>query len=231
MSTLTIDIKMGIEITSAKAVAGLRDVRFAPLPFPPIVRSFPRLPRLADMRCLLRLGRPAIPTVPTPSALSNKPWTTLMSPTDTGALAHAVGTELQLHRQTCGWSRPALAAWSDGHIAVRRLITWEKASRSMSLRQLGDAGRLYQLRPSELLARAERRIRWDPDLAVDLAALAATHDVALEPAARWARHQLHHGHPPLRGLTSDDLAALADRCRLSIARLTILLSTEAPAHR
>jgi hypothetical protein len=59
--------------------------------------------------------------------------------------------------------------------------------RSMSLRQLGNAGRLYQLRPSELLARAERRIAWDPDLVVDLAALATTQRDALRPAARWAQ--------------------------------------------
>jgi hypothetical protein len=84
---------------------------------------------------------------------------------------------------------------------VRTLITWEKATRSMSLLQPGKAGRIYQLRPSELLARAERRIGWDPELAVDLAALAATQLDALRPVARWAKEQLQAGEPPCRGLT------------------------------
>jgi hypothetical protein len=153
-----------------------------------------------------------------------------MTTTDTGELAHAVGAELQLQRESRGWSRPALAAWSAGQATARTLITWEKATRSMSLLQLGNAGRLYQLRPSELLARAERRIGWDPNLAVDLTALAATQHDALRPAARWAQEQLQAGQPPLRELTPDDLAALADRCRLTVAHLTILLSTEAPVH-
>ncbi|MFF1612233.1 hypothetical protein ACFVYA_31005 [Amycolatopsis sp. NPDC058278] len=155
---------------------------------------------------------------------------TLMTRTDTGELAHAVGAELQQQRESRGWSRAALAAWSDGRAKVRTLITWEKATRSMSLRQLGDAGLLYQLRPSELLARAERRIPWDPDLGVDLAALAATQCDALRPAARWAQDELRAGEPPFRGLRPVDLARLADRCRLSVAHLTILLSTEAPVH-
>ncbi|MEV6648683.1 hypothetical protein [Amycolatopsis sp. NPDC051371] len=101
----------------------------------------------------------------------------------------------------------------------------------MSLLQLGDAGQIYQLRPSELLARAERRIAWDPDIAVDLNALAATQLNALRPAARWPREQLLAAQPPFRGLAPDDLTALADRCRLTTAHLTILLSTEAPVHR
>ena len=153
-----------------------------------------------------------------------------MTTTDTGELAHAVGAELQRQRESRGWSRPALAAWSDGQATARTLITWEKATRSMSLFQLGKASMLYQLRPSELLARAERRISWDPDLAVDLAALAATQLGALRPAARWAQEQLQAGQPPFRGMGPHDLAALADRCRLTIAHLTILLSTEAPVH-
>ncbi len=154
-----------------------------------------------------------------------------MSPTDTGEIAHPVGAELQQQRETRGWSRPALATWSDGRVTPRTLITWEKATRSMSLRQLGETSQLYQLRPSELLARAERRIRWDPDLAVDLTTLAITQLDALYPAARWAQEQLHDGQPPFRRLAPDGLAALADRCRLTIAHLTILLSTEAPVHR
>jgi hypothetical protein len=154
----------------------------------------------------------------------------LMTTTDTGALAHAVGTELQQQRESRGWSRAALAAWSNNRVVQRNLITWEKATRSMSLRQLGDAGLLYQLRPSELLARAERRIAWDADLAVDLTALAATQTDALRPAARWAQDELSAGSPPIRGLGPVNLARLADRSRLSIARLTILLSTEAPVH-
>ncbi|WP_410575634.1 hypothetical protein [Amycolatopsis sp. cmx-4-61] len=153
-----------------------------------------------------------------------------MTTTDTGELAHAVGAELQQQREDRGWSRPALAAWSNSQVKARTLATWEKASRSMSLRQLGDAGLLYQLRPSELLARAERRIAWDPDLAVDLAVLAATQLDALRPAARWAQDELRADGPPFRGLGPVDLARLADRCRLSIAHFTILLSTEAPVH-
>ncbi|MFJ9782583.1 hypothetical protein ACIRSS_23580 [Amycolatopsis sp. NPDC101161] len=151
-----------------------------------------------------------------------------MTTTDTGELAHAVGAELQQQRETRGWSRPALATWSDGQITTRTLITWEKATRSMSLRQLGTAATLYQLRPSGLLARAERRIGWDPDLAVDLSALATTQHHALHPVARWAQDHLDAGGSPIRGLNTDTLAAMADSCRLSIARLTILLSTEAP---
>ncbi|WP_410597221.1 hypothetical protein [Amycolatopsis sp. lyj-23] len=153
-----------------------------------------------------------------------------MTTTDTGALAHAVGTELQQQREDRGWSRAALAAWCNNQVKTRTLITWEKATRSMSLRQLGDASRLYLIRPSQLLARAERRIGWDPDLSVDLAVLAATQLDTLRPAARWAQDQLHAGEPPFRGVNPDDLARLADRCRLSIAHLTILLSTEAPEH-
>lgn len=153
-----------------------------------------------------------------------------MTTTDTGELAHAVGAELQQQRESRGWSRPALAAWSECQATVRTLITWEKATRSMSLLQLGKAGKLYQLRPSQLLARAEHRIGWDPDLAVDLAALAATQLDALRPVARWAHQQLQAGEPPFRRLPPHDLAALADRCRLTIAHLTILLSTEAPVH-
>lgn len=155
-----------------------------------------------------------------------------MTTTETGELAHAVGAELQQQRESLGWSRAALAAWcnSNNQVKARTLITWEKATRSMSLRQLGDAGRLYLIRPSDLLARAERRIGWNPDLAVDLSALAATQIDALRPAARWAQQQLHTGEPPFRRLNPDDLARLADRSRLSIAHLTILLSTEAPVH-
>ncbi|WP_103343790.1 hypothetical protein [Amycolatopsis sp. CA-126428] len=154
-----------------------------------------------------------------------------MSPTDTGELAHAVGEELQQQRESRGWSRPALATWSGDRALARTLRTWEKATRSMSLRQLATASKIYQLRPSELLARAERRIRWDPDLAVDFIALAATQHDALRPAARWARQQLNAGEPAFRALSPGDLAALADRCRLSIAHLTVLLSTEAPVRR
>ncbi|WP_103343815.1 helix-turn-helix domain-containing protein [Amycolatopsis sp. CA-126428] len=153
-----------------------------------------------------------------------------MTTTETGELAHAVGTELQQQREDRGWSRAALAAWCNNQVKARTLITWEKATRSMSLRQLGDASRLYLTRPSDLLARAERRIGWNPDLTVDLATLAATQIDALRPAARWAQQQLHTGEPPFRRLNPDDLARLADRCRLSIAHLTILLSTEAPVH-
>ncbi|MFJ7212726.1 hypothetical protein [Amycolatopsis sp. NPDC098790] len=153
-----------------------------------------------------------------------------MTTTDTGELAHAVGAELQQQRENRGWSRPALAAWSDGRPTVRTLITWEKATRSMSLRQLGTAARLYQLRPSGLLARAERRIGWDPDLPVDLTALAATQHDELRPVAQWAQDILYAGGSPIRGLTTDTLAAMADSCRLSIAHLTILLTTEAPVH-
>ncbi|MBE8523043.1 hypothetical protein ILP97_37070 [Amycolatopsis sp. H6(2020)] len=153
-----------------------------------------------------------------------------MTTTDTGDLAHAVGVELQQQREDRGWSRAALAAWSNSQVKARTLITWEKATRSMSLRQLGDTSRLYLTRPSDLLARAERRIGWDPDLAVDLTALAASQIDALRPAVRWAQQQLHTGEPSFRALSPDDLARLADRCRLSIAHLTILLSTEAPVH-
>ncbi|WIV60686.1 helix-turn-helix domain-containing protein [Amycolatopsis nalaikhensis] len=154
-----------------------------------------------------------------------------MTTTDTGELAHAVGAELQQQREDRGWSRAALAAWSDGQVTVRTLITWEKATRSMSLRQLGNASRLFQLRPSQLLARAERRIAWDPDLVVDLAALAVSQRDALRPAARWAHDLLDAGAEPIHGLNTDTLAAMADQCRLSVAHLTILLSTEAPVHR
>ena len=153
-----------------------------------------------------------------------------MTTTDTGELAHAVGTELQQQREDRGWSRAALAAWCNNQVKARTLITWEKATRSMSLRQLGDASRLYLIRPSDLLARAERRTGWNPDLAVDLATLAATQIDALRPAARWAQKQLRTGEPPFRRLNPDDLTRLADHCRLSIAHLTILLSTEAPVH-
>ncbi|WIX85747.1 hypothetical protein [Amycolatopsis sp. DG1A-15b] len=154
-----------------------------------------------------------------------------MTTTETGELAHAVGAELQQQREDRGWSRAAFAAWCNNQVKARTLITWEEATRSMSLRQLGDASRLYLIRPSDLLARAERRIGWNPDLAVDLTTLAATQIDALRPAARWAQQQLHTGEPPFRGLNPDDLARLADRSRLSIAHLTILLSTEAPVHR
>ncbi|MFC5098232.1 SAM-dependent methyltransferase [Amycolatopsis plumensis] len=132
-----------------------------------------------------------------------------MTTTDTGELAHAVGEELQRQREDRGWSRPALAAWSEGRANARTLITWEKATRSMSLRQLGDASRIYLIRPSQLLARAERRIAWDPDLAVDLAVLAVTQLDALRPAARWAREELSAGGPPFQGLGTVDLARLA----------------------
>jgi hypothetical protein len=153
-----------------------------------------------------------------------------MANTDTGELAHAVGAELQQHREQHGWPRPALAACSDGQATPKTLMSWEKATRSVSLRQLGLAGQLYQLRPSELLARAERRIAWDLGVAMDLDILAATQLEALRPAARWARQQRRAG-PPFRRLTPDDLAALAAQCRLTTAQLTILLSTEAPLHR
>ncbi|WP_103349665.1 hypothetical protein [Amycolatopsis sp. CA-128772] len=153
-----------------------------------------------------------------------------MTTTDTGGLAHAVDTELQQQREDRGWSRAALAAWCNNQVKARTLITWEKATRSMSLRQLGDASRLYLIRPSELLARAERRIGWNPELAVDFTALAATQIDALRPAARWAQQRLYTGEPSFRALNPDDLASFADRSRLSIAHLTILLSTEAPVH-
>ncbi|SEF38121.1 hypothetical protein SAMN05421837_11872 [Amycolatopsis pretoriensis] len=153
-----------------------------------------------------------------------------MTTTDTGELAHAVGVELQQQRETRGWSRPALAKWSQGQPTAGTLITWEKATRSMSLRQLSTAARLYQLRPSGLLARAERCIGWDSDLAVNLTALAATQHDALRPVAQWAQNLLDAGGSPIRGLTTDTLAAMADSCRLSIAHLTILLTTEAPVH-
>ncbi|QKV74168.1 hypothetical protein [Amycolatopsis sp. Hca4] len=153
-----------------------------------------------------------------------------MSTTDTGELARAVGAELQRQRENRGWSRPAIAAWSQGRVTPRALATWEKATRSMSLRQLGAAALLYQLRPSELLAHAERRIAFNPDLTVDIAALAATHHDALHPAARWAQHLLNVGEPPFRSLNLNDLAVLADRCHLTIAHLAILLTAEAPVH-
>ena len=155
---------------------------------------------------------------------------TLMTRADTGDLAHAVGTELQQQRESHGWSRSALAAWSGNQATARTLITWEKATRSMSLHQLGAASLLYQLRPSELLARAERRIAWDLDLSVDLAALAATQLDALRPAARWAQEELRAGEPPFRGLGPLSLTRLADQCHLSGAHLAILLYTEAPVH-
>ncbi|WP_410595448.1 hypothetical protein [Amycolatopsis sp. lyj-23] len=151
-----------------------------------------------------------------------------MTTTDTGELAHAVGAELQRQRESRGWSRPALATWSGDPALTRTLRTWEKASRSMSLRQLGDACQLYQLRPSELLARAERRICWNPALTVDLVALAATRLDTLRPAARVAGNMLDAGIGPTGGLSTNVLAATADRCRLSVAHLIMLLSTEAP---
>ncbi|MGW5742087.1 hypothetical protein [Amycolatopsis sp. NPDC003861] len=155
---------------------------------------------------------------------------TLTTTTDTGEFAHAVGAELQQQREDRGWSRPALAAWPRNQVAARTLIMWEKATRSMSLRELGDAGLLVQLRPSQLLARAEHRIGWEFDLGVDLAVLAATQTDAPRPAARWAQQPLHTEAPQSPGSTPDDLTRLADHCRLSIAPLTILPSNQAPVH-
>jgi hypothetical protein len=151
--------------------------------------------------------------------------------THTGDLAHAVGAELQAHREHHDWPRPALAACSDGQATVKTLISWEKATRSMALRQLGLAGQIYQIRPSELLLRAERRITWDSGVAVDLDALATSQLEPLRPVVRWARQQRHAGQPPFLRLSPGDIATLAGQCRLSPAHLTILLSTEAPVHR
>ncbi|MGV9368135.1 hypothetical protein [Amycolatopsis sp. NPDC003731] len=153
-----------------------------------------------------------------------------MTTTDTGELAHTVGAELQQQREDRGWSRPALAAWPQNQVTARTLIMWEKATRSMSLRQHGDTGLLFQLRPSQLLARAEHHIGWESDRVMNLAVLAATQTDALRPAARWAQQPLHTEAPQSRGLTPADLTRFADRCRLSIAHLTALLSNQAPVH-
>jgi hypothetical protein len=108
--------------------------------------------------------------------------------TDTGELAHAVGAELQAHREKHGWSRPAVAACSDGNVSTKGLQSAEKATRSVSIRQMELIGHLCAIRPSELLLRAEHRISWEPaGVAVDLDILAECRHEALRPAAHWAR--------------------------------------------
>jgi hypothetical protein len=152
--------------------------------------------------------------------------------TDTGELAHAVGTELQTHREQRGWSRPAVAACSDGNVSTKGLQSMEKATRSVSIRQLDLAGHLYAIRPSELLLRAERKLSWEPaGVAVDLDILTECRHEALRPAAQWACQERDTGSLTVRLLAPVELASLAQRCRLDTAELTMLLTTQAPVTR
>lgn len=152
--------------------------------------------------------------------------------TDTGELAHAVGAELQAHREQRGWSRPAVAASSDGNVSPKSLQSMEKATRSVFIRQLELAGHLYSIRPSELLLRAERQISWEPaGVAVDLDILTECPHDALRPAAQWARQERDTGSLTVRLLAPVELASLARRCRLDTAELTMLLTTQAPVTR
>jgi transcriptional regulator with XRE-family HTH domain len=148
--------------------------------------------------------------------------------TDTGALAHALGAELQALREARGWSRQDVAACSDGAFTARTLRTWEKATRSVTVGHLELAGQLYVIRPSELLLRAQRRIEWDPSLTVDLDQLAGSPLPALRPLAPWAREQRRRGMPRLQHLSMHDVNSLAAELQLTNNQLTMLFTIGKP---
>ncbi len=150
--------------------------------------------------------------------------------TNTGALAHALGAELQTLREARGWSRQDVAACSDGAVTPGTLRAWEKATRSVTVGQLELAGQLYVIRPSELLLRSQRRIEWVPGLTVDLDLLAASQLPALRPLVPWAREQRRRGMPRLQHLSMHDVISLTAELQLTTNQLTMLFSIGKPTN-
>ncbi len=115
-----------------------------------------------------------------------------MTNIDNGRYRQVLGDELRRARVARGWTREELRSRMGGALSLQTLATYELGTRQCSLVRFVELCVAMDESPSELLARAHRRMAPSPEagLRLDLNGIARSAPPALEPLRRWAQSRL-----------------------------------------
>lgn len=113
------------------------------------------------------------------------------------AISRAIGEELRRARETCGWSRPQLAARVPSRISDRTLQSYENGTRQPTAIRLIEICYAMGVDMPSLMRRALQRARihlQNMAIQIDLYALMNDRNDTFRPMAQWACNSLNE-HP------------------------------------
>ncbi|WP_103341136.1 helix-turn-helix domain-containing protein [Amycolatopsis sp. CA-126428] len=145
-----------------------------------------------------------------------------------------LGDELRQARAERGWTREELRSRMGGGLSLQTLATYEQGTRQCTLIRFVELCVALGESPSDLLARAHRRMAAGPEtgLRLDLTRIVHSAPPALEPLRRWAQNRLALSASPddaKEVIPPAAIEQLARLCGMSVAGVVTALGQLAPS--